>query len=524
MTADAGADARSARRFRLARLAVAAAGIERAVVTAVSLVRVPLLIWGLDLDHYGLYMATLGIVATGGLLDVGLHFGVLNAVAEARGREDDASIRRIVATAFLIYVAIVLVAGCVLAPVLWALPMDRLLGTVPEQAALARQVALIGFAGLLLPMPLKVFSAGLQGFQMQHAVSLYRAASSLAQLGLLAAVVVAFRGRLLAVVGAGLASELLHWLVFAWYAVRRQPELALDLRAASRTLAPHLAMVGLAFFVTSVANLLKFALGSTIVSNELGPGAVPGFSVPMALFMAAFGLATMVGRSFWPAYAEAAARGEWPWVRRAFALGTRTAIGAAGAFAVPGWLFGGLLIDRWIPKEIAVSEALLALLGVWLVLQAAVSSAGTLLSGLQRVRMVMWIALAEGLGVLGGSLWLVQRIGVAGIGAAMALASLGSALALLGFATRLGTDGRVPAPWGALGRVGPCIAVAAAVGLLARSALRDADPLAALGLGAGLTVSVYSACAWLLVLDGDQRARSVAWVLRRARLLLARPR
>lgn len=524
MTTEARADSRSARRFRLARLAVVAGGVERSVTTVASLVRVPLLLWGLDVDQYGLYVATLGVVGTASILDVGLHFGVLNAVADARGREDDAAIRRIVATGFLLYFAISLGAWCALAPVVWALPMDRLLGTVPEQATLAKQVALIGFSGLLLPMPFRVFSAGLQGFQLQHSASLYRAGSSVAQLGFLAVAVVTFRGQLLAVASAAFASELLRWGFLPFYAVRRQPELALHLRAASRLLAPRLALVGLAFFVTNIANLLKFTLGSTIVSHELGPAAVPSFSVPMALFMAGFNMVTTLGRTFWPAYAEAAARDEWPWVRRAFALGTKAAVGVAGALAVPGWLFGGTLIDLWIPKTIPVSDALLALLGAWLVLQAAVSSAGALLSGLHRVRVVMWIALAEGLSVFWGSLWLVERIGIVGIAATMALASLGSAALLLGFATRLGTDGQVSAPWGALGRVSPCLAAAAAVGLLVRRALRDAGPLATLGLGAGLTLGTYAACAWLLVLSADERSRTAAWVRRQLGRMGARPR
>ena len=121
----------------------------------------PLLIWGLDLEAYGLYMAILGVVATANLFDFGLHYGVLNAVSAARGRDDDAAVERIVATAFLIYSAIVAAVLLLVVPLLFLIPMDRLLGVTPEQAPLASQVALLAFAGLLVPMPFKVFSGAL---------------------------------------------------------------------------------------------------------------------------------------------------------------------------------------------------------------------------------------------------------------------------------------------------------------------------------------------------------------------------
>lgn len=515
MSSEVSSASRSAQRFALARLAVAFGGLDKAVRTIVSLLRVPLLVWALTLEQYGLYVAVLGVVATANLLDLGLTYAVLNAVAEARGRDDRGSISQIVSTAFMIYSAIVLTAFVLIAPLLLTLPLDRILSAPSEQSVLVRQIALLGFATLVLPLPLKVFSAGLQGFQKQYAVSLFRTVSSVAELALLASVAVAFRGNLMAVVLTVFASELLRWSIFAGYAMRRQPELALRLRAASRTLAPGLAAAGLVFFVTGLANLLKLFLGSSIVSHGLGPAAVPTYSVPLALFVAAFGLALISAQSFWPAYGEAAARGEWEWVQRAYVLGTKTAVGVAGAFAVPGWLFGAELIDLWLPKTIAVSQPLLLCLAVWLVSQTCVHSAATLLSGLRRIKLVMLVALVEGVGVFGCSLWLVERFGVAGVGAAMASWSCLSALVLFGVATPAGTDGRLHAPWGPLARVGVCVLVAGAVGLVLRQALSAAPPLATLGVGAGLTLGVYAGAAWKLALTAGERSRVRSWVVAR---------
>src|SRR5438876_810814 len=118
---------RSAERFRLARLAVAFGGLESLIVGAASASRLALLVWGLGRRDYGLYMAVLGLVAMANSLDFGLHYGVTNQVSAARGRDDEASIRETIATAFMTYAAVSLAALCVVlflvtrAPIAWLL-------------------------------------------------------------------------------------------------------------------------------------------------------------------------------------------------------------------------------------------------------------------------------------------------------------------------------------------------------------------------------------------------------------------
>ena len=297
MTPDSHTANRSARRFELARLAMVFGGIERGISSITSLMRVPLLIWGLELYQYGLYMAILGVVATAGLLDFGLHFGVLNAVAAARGRDDHASIKKIVATAFAIYCAIAGVFVCLLVPAIGMTPMGWLLSISPEEESLARNVALLGFAAVIIPMPLKVFAAGLQGFQKQYVVSVVRSVFHVASFALLAAAIAMFPKNLMLVATVHVATELLQWLVLSFIAVRQQPELALRLKEASRALVPGLTAVGLGFFVVNIANLFKFTLGNTIVSHSLGPAAVPSLSVALALFMTAHHLAAIASGS-----------------------------------------------------------------------------------------------------------------------------------------------------------------------------------------------------------------------------------
>jgi O-antigen/teichoic acid export membrane protein len=507
VTAAAPVRSRSAERFRLARLAVVLGGVDRLLGSIASAVRVPLLLWGLGTREYGLYVAILGLVATANLLDFGLHYGVTNAVSEARGREDESSVRRTVSTGFVIYTMVSVAALLVLVPLIWIAPLPWLLNIEPAEAGLARLAASIGLGGILLGMPLKVSLAGLSGYQEQFVVSAFRSLSTVLQLAALAVAIALFHAHLVGVALVGAAADLaLLAGCTVWVSIRR-PLLAPRPRDASRTVARVLFGVGLAFFVTSIANVLKGTLGATIVSHSLGPAAVPAFSVPLALFTIALGLSGLVGASLWPAFGEAAARSDWNWVGRAFRLGFKSALLVAGLFATLGVLYGEQVIRVWAPRAGLPSRTFLALLAAWLLGQTIITTSSSVLAGIGRVRICMWLSLFEGVLVIAGSVALVGRFASEGVAGAMAMASLLVAVLFFCWAVPRFSAGLVQ-PFGSdLIRVTGCIVFAGTLGFFCERALSGVSPLFSLILGSAVTAGSYTSAAWWLGFDAGERDR-----------------
>ena len=130
---------------------------ERIVGALVGAARVGLLAWGLTTRDYGIYVAVLGIVATTGLIDLACDSGLVNAVSDACGREDDRAIRGAVSSAFVVYLCIAIAALLVFLPLTLLLPMQSLLRIPAGSVSTARQIAAIGFGEALLVMPLRVF-------------------------------------------------------------------------------------------------------------------------------------------------------------------------------------------------------------------------------------------------------------------------------------------------------------------------------------------------------------------------------
>ena len=505
----------SRERFRLARLAVAAGAMERALGAVFGAARVALLAWGLSTRDYGLYVAVLGIVATTGLLDFGLSFGLLNAVAKARGRDDDAEVSAIVSTAFLIYSLIAAVALLLFVPFALAAPMRQLLHVDPDQVGLARAIAAIGFGEALLVMPLRVFPSTFTGRQEQHVGSLFRVATGFAQFVAMAVALFVWRGKLLPAVALPAAVDLATALIFAGWARRRR--VVVVLRAAKREYVRPLFGSGLVFFVSNVANLLRRSFPAIIISNALGPGAVPAFSVPFAMFTIGLSVSELIAGSLWPAYGEAAARGDWPWIRRAFRIGTSAAMLAATGIALLGASGGAEVMSIWAPKIAVPPREVFAILAVWLVTQASSSTAGTLLSGLNRNWLYMWSNLFEGVATLGLGLWFVRTSGITGVAAAMVIGGVVSALALNVYVTPRATDRNVRIDGMEYGKLLLSAVPAAVVGLALRSTGRTWPAFARMltvATGVGL---VYTLAAWMLVLTPSARERVLQRV-RRARL------
>jgi O-antigen/teichoic acid export membrane protein len=450
------------------------------------------------------------------VLDFGLHFGVVNAVSAARGHGDRDAARRAIATAFVVYASITAAAAAALLPALGRLPIHEAIGVGAQDEHLVRTVASLGFAALIFAMPFKVYGAGLTGDQEMWLVSLFRSAQAIVQLAALALAFAVFDAGLLGVAWVGLASELASWVAFAWWVEAHRPELGVRPRLASRALAPALLGTGASFVTMNLANLAKMSLGSAIVAHGRGPEEVATLSVPLGLFMIALNVAALVGSSLWPAYGEAAARSDWDWIGRSFALGTKVALAVAGGFAVLGAFFGADVIRLWAAKAGAPPLPLMVTLGAWLVAQVAINAAASLLNGMGRLRAVTIASVIEGIAVVAASLAAVRPWGALGVACAMACAGVANAACLLLIAIPVVTGGRVASPAALLGRLAIGLVGASALAGSLHVALAGSPPLVRLVAGAAPTAAAFAALVWLTLFDSTERLRLRAvWSRRR---------
>jgi O-antigen/teichoic acid export membrane protein len=412
-----------------------------------------------------------------------------------------------VSTGFVLYALMAIPALALFLPIVLTAPMHSLLRVDADQVTVAREIAAIGFGVALGVMPLRVFPVTFMGMQQQHVGSIYRIIASVSQLGAMAASLVLWRGSLLAVVTVSAVGDVTSALAFAVWASRHHVVVAF--RSARREHARKLFSSGLIFFVLNLANLFRRALPAVVIANAFGPSAVPPFSVPFSMFAIGLSVSELIAGSFLPAYGEAVARGDWPWIARAFRIASDAALFVAAGIAVLGAFAGADIVRIWAPKVPLPPAALFGVLGAWVLTQAASNTAGTLLCGLNRNWLYMWTLVAEGICTLGLGAWLVRASGILGVALAMTICGGLSAFVLNAYVTPRATDGNVSVGAVAYLKLLLCLAPAVAVGVLVRNAVL-VWPTAARIMGAATAVGLaYGIAAWSFGLSASARAKIV---------------
>lgn len=365
MNEQSGAHERAGRRVRRVKATAAASATAAVVQLGVGLIVVPLALGYLGNERYGLWMTVTSLTTMLAFADFGMGNGLLNAIASADGRDDaDAAASATSSAVFLLTgLAIILTLAFWLSYpfVAW----ERLLNARGALAGDARQVVAVTILCAIASLPLATSQRVQMGYQEGFVNSAWNGVGSL--LGLAGvAVAIACRAPLawlvLALAGApviALAGN--ATMLFGYRRLNLRPRW----RSVSAETTTHLLRVGTLFFAIQLAGAVGYQLPVLAIARLLGPAAVTGFSVPLRLFMVMPVLMGFFLAPMWPAYGEALARGDIPWVKRAVAVSVGACVAANAAWGLALVFFGNTLLHWWVGPRVAAPLGLRIGLALW---------------------------------------------------------------------------------------------------------------------------------------------------------------
>ena len=397
------------------RLSAIASIFSRGASFLVTIVLIALSSRYLDDDRMGLWMTIVGLSVLLSLADLGLGNGIVNAVADAVGREREDEAAAHVSTAFFLLLAVSLVGGVVFAalyPVIgWATLLN--VGAPVARAETAPAMAvLVGCLFVTLPLGLsqKIHFAYQEGFL----ASLWAGVGSAIAL-VIGLVVVRERAGVpwltLAVAGGPALGVLLNSVALYW---SRKPQLRPRPAHISRHSARRLFSLGGLYLALAVAGIVGLEADNIVIARILGVGAVPTYAIPLRLFMIVPTILSFALAPLWPAYTESIARSDLVWVREAFERSLRLSLLVAIPSSVLLVAIAPFVLDLWVGESVAPPFHLLVGLGLWAVINAVTGPLAMLLNGLGVVGFQVIASLAMGALNLAISILLVLKIGVAG--------------------------------------------------------------------------------------------------------------
>ncbi len=403
------------RHSRIARTALSAV-LPKAINLITVLISVPLALGYLGEERYGLWMTIASLTTVLAFADLGLGYGLMNAIAEANGRDDRELARTCVASGLAMLGALALGMILVFAVTYPLVPWGRLLNV--SSAAAAREagpavaVLVVCFA---LNLPCAVVQRVQMGYQEGYVNNLWQSGGNL--LGLLGVLgAIHFHAGLpwlvVGLVGAPLLTGAANGVVLFRY---RRPWLRPSVRDISRPVVKRIIHLGSLFFVLQVAVALAFASDNLIAARVLGAAAVTEYAVTVQLFGIVSALLGMALTPLWPAYAEALVRRDVAWVRQTLRRSADLAVSFSAIFSLLLILFGREIISIWTDGRVSPSSLLLIGCGVWKVLEALGNALSMFLNGANVVRLQVTLALLMAVAAVFSKILLARLIGVPGV-------------------------------------------------------------------------------------------------------------
>jgi O-antigen/teichoic acid export membrane protein len=410
------AEGRSRERHRRAAMSAGASALAKIVSVSTALISVPLSLHYLGPERYGMWMTMSSLVAMLSFADFGIGNGLLNIVAAAHGREDRPAMREAVSSGFVVLslIAAVIIIG--FATAYPFVPWFRIFNVKTAHAQAEAGPALAAFiCCFALAIPTSIVQRVQIGLQRGFMASLWQCGSSvIALIGVLTAIALhaGLPWLVLAYTGAPLLAAMLNSATFFGIVQR---DISPNFRRASRRGAARVASTGLLFFVLQIMVSISYSSDNVIIAQVFGAATVPQYAVPERMFSMITMVVTMMLGPLWPAYGEALARGDIDWARRTLVRSVTLGAGVAALASATLFMIAPTVLRFWVGPLIRPSLFLLAGFGVWKVLEVTGAAISMFLNGAHVVRAQVIIATITSFTGLTLKLFLVHRIGVAGL-------------------------------------------------------------------------------------------------------------
>ncbi len=385
---------RSQERYRRIVLSALASAGAKSIAVVTTLVSVPLTVSYLGYERYGMWMTMSSIIAMLGFADLGVGNGLLNAVAEADGKNDRDAARRYVSSAFfmLVVIAILLQVGFVIA--FPFVPWPRVFNVTSESAVREAAPAMAVFMTCLaMNIPLGVIDRLRMAYQAGFVNSLWAALGNLLGLsGVLLAIYLhlGLPWLVLAMAGGPILASLANGIVL--FGIQR-PWLQPCLTQVTAPTATRLLRLSALFFILQVTVAVAYASDNIVAAQVLGPEAVTQYAVPARMFSIVPMLLGMVLTPLWPAYRESLARGDFNWAKKTLLRSLRSSLLISAPLSTVLVAFGVPLVHLWIDSSITPSFSLLLGLGIWNIIFSVAGPIAMFLNGASIIRFQVLCAL-----------------------------------------------------------------------------------------------------------------------------------
>ena len=419
-------EGRSLERYRLIALSSSSSLLSKVLISLIGLVSVPITINYLGKEQFGLWMVVSSIVVWAQLADFGISNGLVNALAEAHGREDRNASISYISTALL---SLAIIAFICLIPLVFLshwIPWGFVLNIQkPSLIPLSARCFLAAGVVFIVGFPLSIISRIYNAYQLGYISNTTQIISSL----------FAFTGLLFAI----FLNLSLPWLVvfvssgpilgnlFAWSIMPRfLPWCRIDFKSINFFGIKRISHSSTPLFIFQIGALLINEMINVVIARVGNLTMVADYNILLKIYLFVFALGIGFSSSFYPAIREAYERKERMWVVRAIwrvSIVRILIISAPVLFLI---FIGDWLIYFWLKQPLDSKFGVFGwtMFSICLLLSTLSSTFGEILISLDDIWSQIKIVFLSAAIVLSGIYYLIPLYQLSGIYMAIIISTI----------------------------------------------------------------------------------------------------
>ncbi|WP_301910858.1 oligosaccharide flippase family protein, partial [Bacteroides congonensis] len=282
-----------------------------------SMLYVPLFLECLDKTRYGIWVTIMSLVNWIGFFDIGIGQGLRNLLAKSLAEENYIEAKKVVSTA---YVAMILIFAFIMVIFVFIYPFInwyKIFNAPVDMASEINTLILIVVLMMCMNFILGIFKSVLLAYQMPDVTSNMNLA--IQSISLLTIFIFYLSGKISSLIGIGSILVIIPVLVYVFYTFKyfrgRFKRVLPSLRFFEKKMVRQILTLGAAFFIIQISNLFLFQSNNIIISNIIGPEAVPEYYIVnkyLSILLFAF---TIITTPFWSAVTDAYTKKDIAWIK-----------------------------------------------------------------------------------------------------------------------------------------------------------------------------------------------------------------
>ena len=359
-----------------------------------SMLYVPLFLECLDKTRYGIWVTIMSLVNWIGFFDIGIGQGLRNLLAKSLAEENYIEAKKVVSTA---YVAMILIFAFIMVIFIFIYPFInwyKIFNAPVDMASEINTLILIVVLMMCMNFILGIFKSVLLAYQMPDVTSNMNLA--IQSISLLTIFIFYLSGKISSLIGIGSILVIIPVLVYVFYTFKyfrgRFKRVLPSLRFFEKKMVRQILTLGAAFFIIQISNLFLFQSNNIIISNIIGPEAVPEYYIVnkyLSILLFAF---TIITTPFWSAVTDAYTKKDIAWIKNVKSKLVRIYCGFV-LLAIVMIIISPLFFNIWLGDKMEISTYLVILLSVFLLLQMYSNIFLSIINGIGKIKLQFYISI-----------------------------------------------------------------------------------------------------------------------------------